>query len=94
MMQYAMDISSLLKLSTVTAGDSVIQTPDVDRRTSLQRVMVNSGDTIVVAGFENREVAAKTQGVASAEMPSLGGSVLGSDNRTVLVILIEPVVSE
>lgn len=94
MMQYAMDISSLLKLSTVTAGDSVIQTPDVDRRTSLQRVMVNSGDTIVVAGFENREVAAKTQGVASAETPALGGSVLGSDNRTVLVILIEPVVSE
>ncbi len=94
MMQYALDISSLLKLSTITAGDSVIQTPDVERRNSLQRVMVNSGDTIVMAGFENREVAASTQGVASAQLPALGGSVLGSNKRNVLVLLIEPVVSE
>ncbi len=94
LLQYAIDMSSLLSLNTVTAGTSVIQTPDVDTRNSLQRVLVNSGDTIVVAGFENKEVTSKTQGLVDAKSPELGGSVNGKTNKTVIVILIQPVVVE
>ncbi|MFB0934189.1 MAG: PilN family type IVB pilus formation outer membrane protein [Propionivibrio sp.] len=94
LLQYAIDMSSLLSLNTITAGTSVIQTPDVDTRNSLQRVLVNSGDTIVVAGFENKEVSSKTQGLVDAKSPELGGSINGKNNKTVIVILIQPVVVE
>lgn len=94
LLQYAIDMSSLLSLNTINAGTSVIQTPDVDTRNSLQRVLVNSGDTIVVAGFENKEVVAKTQGLVDAKSPELGGAVNSKNNRTVIVILIQPVVVE
>jgi len=94
LLQYAVDMSSLLSLNTVTSGTSIMQTPDLDTRNSLQRIMVNSGDTIVVAGFENSEVNAKSQGVAGAENPSLGGSVVGKRSKNIIVILLQPVISE
>lgn len=94
LLQYAVDMSSLLSLNTVSAGTSIMQTPDVDTRNSLQRIMVNSGDTIVVAGFENSEVNAKSQGVAGAENPALGGSVVGKRSKNIIVILLQPVIAE
>lgn len=94
LLQYAVDMSSLLSLNSVTSGTSIMQTPDLDTRNSLQRIMVNSGDTIVVAGFENSEVNAKSQGVAGAENPSLGGSVVGKRSKNIIVILIQPVIAE
>lgn len=92
LMQYVVDISSLLALNTTTSGDTVIQTPDLDTRNSLQRVMVRSGDTIVVSGFESTENNAKTQGVLGADNPALGGSVSGKRNKNSLVILIQPLI--
>lgn len=94
LLQYAVDMSSLLSLNTVSSGTSIMQTPDLDTRNSLQRIMVNSGDTIVVAGFENSEVNAKSQGVAGAENPSLGGSVVGKRSKNIIVILLQPVIAE
>lgn len=94
LLQYAVDMSSLLSLNTVSSGGSVLQTPDMDTRNSLQRVMVSSGDTIVVAGFENSEVNAKSQGVAGAENPALGGSVSGKRSKNTIVILLQPVIAE
>lgn len=94
LLQYAVDMSSLLSLNTVTSGTSIMQTPDLDTRNSLQRIMVNSGDTIVVAGFENSEVNAKSQGVAGAENPALGGSVVGKRNKNIIVILLQPIVAD
>lgn len=94
LMQFAIDISSLLSLNTITSGDTILQTPDVDTRNSLQRVLVSSGDTIVVAGFENREVNGKSSGVGSAEVPVAGGSVEGVKRKTVLVALMQPIIAE
>lgn len=94
LLQYAVDMSSLLALTTVTSGNSIMQTPDLDTRNSLQRIMVNSGDTIVVAGFENSEVKAKSQGIAGSENPTLGGAVAGNRNKTIIVILLQPVIAE
>jgi len=94
LLQYAVDMSSLLSLNTVTSGTSIMQTPDVDTRNSLQRIMVNSGDTIVVAGFENSEVNAQSRGVAGAENPAIGGSVVGKRNKNIIVILLQPVIAE
>lgn len=91
LLQYAIDMSSLIAMNTLASGTTVIQSPDLDARTSIQRVMVSSGDTIVVTGFENSETTATTQGVIDSENPALGGSVLGKRKKSTLVILIQPV---
>lgn len=94
LLQYAINISSLTGIDTVTSGGSSIQTPKIDTRDFLQRVMLNSGDTMVMAGFEQTSLNANTQGMGSAENVMLGGGVKGSRARSVLVILIQPVIYE
>lgn len=91
MLQYAVNISSLLNMYTVSSNSSSIQAPDIDTRNFLQRVMLNSGDTLVLTGFEQATLDASTQGMTNANSPSLGGGVKGKRNRSVLVILIQPI---
>jgi len=92
MLQYAGDVSSLLGISTVSSNGSSIQTPEIDTRNFLQRVMMRSGETLVLTGFEQFDTAANKQGIGSAENVMLGGSVKGNKNKTLLVVLIQPVV--
>ena len=94
LLQYAVDISSLLSMGTVTSGTSILQLPDVDRRGSLQRVMASSGDTIVIAGFEDDTSNSQKGGMLDADNPMLGGSVKGNKNRSIIVILLQPIIAE
>lgn len=94
LLQYAIDISSLLRLYTVNSNNSSIQAPDVDTRNFMQRVMLSSGDTLVMTGFEQNALNATTEGMGKATNPMLGGGVNGKRSRSVLVILIQPVVAD
>ncbi len=94
MLQYAIDISSLLGMYTVNSNNSSIQAPDVDTRNFMQRVMLTSGDTLVMTGFEQSAVNASTSGMGRADNPLLGGGVSGKRTRSVLVILIQPITAE
>jgi type II secretory pathway component GspD/PulD (secretin) len=103
LLQYAVNLSSLVKLETtssggttvngVTTGGSSIQTPNIDTRNFLQRVALNSGDTLVVAGFEQTDLSAEQQGVGDAENIALGGSKKGKRGKTVIVVLLQPVIA-
>lgn len=94
LLQYAVDLSSLTNISTVTSGGSSIQTPEIDTRNFIQRVRVNSGDTLVVTGFEQSSLTGNMQGVGKASNVALGGGTDNSKNRTVLVMLMQPVVAD
>lgn len=94
LLQYAMDISSLLSMYTVTSGDASIQVPDVETRNFLQRVSIRSGDTLVLAGFEQTESSANKSGSGNASNAVLGGGAKGKDSRNVIVVLVRPVVVE
>jgi type IVB pilus formation R64 PilN family outer membrane protein len=94
MLQYAIDISSLVRLNSVTSGTAMIQTPEVDTRNFLQRVMLNSGDTLVMTGFEQGSIDASSQGTGGADNTWLGGGVNKTRQRSVLVILIQPVIAD
>lgn len=93
LLQYAIDLSSLLSLDTVSSGTASIQTPSLSTRNFLQRVVVDSGDLVIVTGFENSELSATTQGVASAENPALGGQVKGKTSKSIMIILLQPVLA-
>lgn len=91
MLQYSGDISALVDISTVTSGGSSIQTPEIDTRNFLQRVLMNNGETLVLTGFEQVGMNSGKQGVGNANNIALGGSVKTSNNKSVLVVLIQPV---
>lgn len=93
MLQYSGDISTLTRLNTVVSGDSSIQTPEIDTRNFMQRTFLNSGETLVVTGFEQFALNGDTQGIGSPENLALGGRLMAKDTKTVLVVLIQPVVS-
>lgn len=92
LLQYSLDLSSLLRLTTITSGTSSIQAPDVSTSNFIQRVRMQTGETLVVAGFDQDNLSAVSNGIGSAENPVLG-SRNGTSKRTMLVVLIQPNVS-
>lgn len=93
MLQYTGDISTLVDITTVSSGDSSIQTPEIDTRNFLQRVLMNNGETLVLTGFEQFDQSGTKQGIGSANNIALGGSAKASNTKTVLVVLIQPVMT-
>lgn len=88
MMQYNIDLSSLLRISTVTSGESTIQTPEIDTRTFMQRLAMRSGETVVMSGFEQTEDTADSQGLGHEKNILMGGAAKGGRNKRTIVILL------
>lgn len=88
LLQYSINLSSLLRLSTVKSGGSEIQTPDVSTRAFLQRAVLHSGQTLVLAGFEQTSDQNQRNGIGSASNWALGGGYSTDHNRTAIVVSI------
>lgn len=89
LIQYSLDLSSLLKLNTITSGTTSIQAPDVSTSNFIQRVRMQSGETLVVAGFDQDNLSAVLNGIGSPSNTALG-SQQANTKRTMLVVLIQP----
>lgn len=94
MLQFSMDMSSIANISEVSSGNSTIQTPEINSRNFLQRVMVKSGETLVLSGFEQSDLDGSSQGIGSAKNVLMGGALKARKSKAILVILIQPVVGE
>jgi type IVB pilus formation R64 PilN family outer membrane protein len=89
LLQYNLDLSSLLQMKSITSGGATIETPDISTSNFIQRVRIQSGETLVVAGFDHDNLSAVANGIGSAKNTAFG-SRNGSTTRTVLVVLIQP----
>lgn len=89
LLQYSLDLSSLLRLKTITSGTSTIETPDISTSNFIQRVRIQSGETLVVAGFDQDNLSAVADGIGSPQN-TLMGQRKGTTKRTMLVVLIQP----
>jgi len=92
LLQYSVDLSSLLRMKTISSGGNTIEAPDVSTSSFIQRVRLASNETLVVAGFDQDNLSAVAEGVGHPEN-ALMGNRSGSTKRTMLVILIQPVLS-
>jgi type IVB pilus formation R64 PilN family outer membrane protein len=90
LLQYSIDVSSLIALNTFTSSGSSIQTPDISTSNFIQRVRLRSGDTLVVAGFDQDNLSAVKGGIGSPDNVALGGRRQGNTKRTMLVVLVQP----
>jgi len=92
LLQSSINISSLLQLATITSGTSSIQSPDVSTSNFIQRVKLNSGDLLVMAGFDQDNLSAVSNGVGQATNTLLGSRTT-SGTRKLLVVLVQPTVA-
>jgi type IVB pilus formation R64 PilN family outer membrane protein len=92
LLQYSLDLSSLLQMKTISSGGNTIEAPDISTSSFIQRVRLQSSETLVVAGFDQDNLSAVAEGVGHPQNTLLGKRN-GSEKRTMLVILIQPTVA-
>ena len=97
MLMFNLTLSDLIELQKVNLtndpeGGEFIQNPVIETRGFTQEVAMKSGETLVLTGYERVEDSAQKSGIGSAENSLLGGAVTANKTRSILVILLTPVV--
>jgi type IVB pilus formation R64 PilN family outer membrane protein len=95
LMQFSVNISELVGprdgFNEFSApGLGAIQLPNINSRSFVQQAEVQSGQTIIVTGFERAGETAERQGAVFSEFIGAGGSQVGSRRRTSIVVLMTP----
>jgi type IVB pilus formation R64 PilN family outer membrane protein len=92
MMQLSMDISTLDGIDTVSSGGDTIQTPHLSVKNFLERLNVQSGQTILVSGFQQAQDSNKYSGIGpgSGFWGWLGGLFSKEHTKVTTVVLITP----
>lgn len=92
-LQIMLTLSTLDRLRIIESGGQSIESPEVSSREFLQRVWLNSGETLVLAGFEQFDTGSERSGFLDASLWPLGGSRERRANRESIVVTVTPVVS-
>ena len=91
LMQCSINLSSLKELSTFSTGfgtgQQSIQQPSIASFSTQQKMMVKSGDTIVLSGFENESTETRESDFVRKTVPGTKDNVRA---KTTLVVLITP----
>ena len=94
MMLFSLSLSDLLDLERVDVGDNYVQNPKTVERGFSQELSMKSGDTLVLSGYERVDTTSNKSGLGAINNSILGGSQELTKTRTILVILLTPVVLE
>ena len=94
MMLFSLSLSNLLDLERVDVGENYVQNPRTVERGFSQEISMKSGDTLVLAGYERVDTISHKKGTGAINNNVLGGAHDLKKSRTVLVILLTPVVLE
>lgn len=103
MMLFSLSLSDLLALENVALGSEngdgasesgYIQNPIKEERGFSQEVALKSGDTLVLSGYERVNTASQKEGLGNVNNNILGGKQKNEQTRSIIVILLTPVVLE
>lgn len=89
-LQLSLNISALKRMAQYSTSGSTVQLPETLQRNFMQKVVIKSGDTFVVTGFDSDTQAIANSGVGSAYNWFFGGGVSANKARTRLVVLVTP----
>jgi len=91
--QLELNLSNLRNLRRISPGLGLTaEQPEVDRRQIAPQVLLRSGATMVLSGFEQTRSSGKQRGIGSPKFQALGGGSQSDSRRTTMVVLITPVV--
>lgn len=104
MMLFSLSLSDLLALENVSLGSpsdnspggesGYIQNPIKEERGFSQEVALKSGETLVLSGYERVNTASTKEGLGAVNNNILGGKQKNEQTRSIIVILLTPVVLE
>lgn len=98
MMLFSLSLSDLLALENVNLDQSkesgYIQNPITEERGFSQEVALKSGETLVLSGYERVETKSQKEGLGAVNNNILGGKQSQDKSRSIVVILLTPVVLE
>ncbi len=87
---FRMSVRELLRMSTQTIGEVTLQLPEVEERSFMQEVIMESGQMLVVSGFEKQKGSDTRYGMGDPDFMALSGSRETSASREVLVVILTP----
>ncbi len=87
---FKMSVRELLKMSTQTIGEVTLQLPEVEERSFMQEVIMESGQMLVVSGFEKQTNSDTRYGLGDPDFMALSGSRETAAQRDVLVVILTP----
>ncbi len=87
---FRMSVRELLKMSTQTIGEVTLQLPEVEERSFMQEVIMESGQMLVVSGFEKQTNSDTRYGLGDPDFMALSGSRETAAQRDVLVVILTP----
>ncbi|MCR4917874.1 MAG: hypothetical protein K5912_02935 [Alphaproteobacteria bacterium] len=87
---FRMSVRELLKMSTQTIGEVTLQLPEVEERSFMQEVIMESGQMLVVSGFEKQTNNDTRYGLGDPDFMLLSGSRETTAKRDVLVVILTP----
>lgn len=98
LVMFNMTLSDLIALEKVEFGSSddnqYIQNPKIESRAFTQEVALTSGESLILTGFEKVSNNATKEGTGSATNSILGGSATANKERSLLVIILTPIILE
>ena len=105
LLMFNLTLSDLIELEKVylneptegtpsSASGQYIQNPKIESRGFTQEVAMSSGESLILTGYERVENTTSKEGIGSATNSLLGGSATANKERSVLVIILTPVVLE
>ncbi|MDY4841539.1 MAG: hypothetical protein SO314_04165 [Alphaproteobacteria bacterium] len=105
LLMFNLTLSDLIELEKVylneptagtpsSASGQYIQNPKIESRGFTQEVAMSSGESLILTGYERVENTTSKEGIGSATNSLFGGSATASKERSVLVIILTPVVLE
>ncbi|WP_426575562.1 PilN family type IVB pilus formation outer membrane protein (plasmid) [Xenorhabdus stockiae] len=91
-LQFAINMSDDPTMRTFTSEKTSVELMRTRLKTFTQRVIMQSGQTLVLSGYQSLNNTANRQGTGSTRFFGLGGGARGEENKTMLVILITPII--
>ncbi len=87
---FKISVRELLRMSTQTIGEVTLQLPEVEERSFMQEIIMESGQMLVVSGFEKQTGSDTRYGLGDPDFMALSGSRETSGQRDVLVVILTP----
>ncbi len=98
LIMFNLTLSDLISLEAVNFGNEednqYIQNPKIESRGFTQEVAMTSGESLILTGYEKVSNETSKEGTGSATNSLLGGNAQAAKKRSVLVIILTPVVLE
>ncbi|MBY0379123.1 MAG: PilN family type IVB pilus formation outer membrane protein [Burkholderiales bacterium] len=89
-MQLALNVSSLTAIQQFSSNGSSIQLPQTSQSNLMQKVIIKSGDTFVVSGFDSNNNQITNTGVGGIYNWIFGGGVSAQNVRNRMIVLVTP----